>query len=291
MRTAREALVGATEPFSTLRSSRRTFRCGGGAVVEEGSHLRGPAPGPREPCRRGPAASRGGRATAARPTGQVGAVPRPRGSIRDRQPHPLLRARHLGPAVRPVVADPVRRPRGGPPAGGHLRTGGQAPPPRARMVRPHRTAPARRAAHPARPPRRPGPDRIRRGHPARRAQPHRPGGAPGRFPQRRQRQPHPRLRAQPGRRAARGRARRGRAGHQGHAAAGEGGGGRAGGRRVPRARRGALGVDRHGGHRGRERRRRRPVPRRRDRPRRGPGPAGQHRACGCSAAGRRRWAG
>ena len=243
MRTAREALVGVYEPFSTagvrdvplVRPRRRSTK----APARQGAGTRPSRALPARTCR-----VAWGSRQAARPTGDVGAVPRPRGSIRDRQPHPLLRARHLGPPVRPVVADPVRRPRGGPPAGGHLGTGGQASPPRARMVRPHRPAPARRAAHPARPPRRPGPDRVRRRHPARRAQPHRPGGAPRRFPQRRQRQPHPRLRAQPRRRAACGRARRGRAGHQGHAAAGEGRGGRARGRRVPRARRRALGVDR-----------------------------------------------
>src|SRR5262245_26609288 len=101
MRTAREALVGATNT--------------------KGAGTR-PLAGP---CRRGTAALDGDRAAAVRPTGEVGAVPRPRGSIRDRQPHPLLRARHLGPPVRPVVTGPVRRPRGGPPAGGDLRTGGQ----------------------------------------------------------------------------------------------------------------------------------------------------------------------
>ncbi len=217
-----------------------------------------------------------GPARAGRPAGDVGAVPRSRGSIRDQQPQPLLRARHLRPAVGPVVADAVRRARGGPPAGRDLRTGGQASPPRARLVRAHRAAPARRAAHRARASRRPGPDRVRWCHPARRAQPRRPRGAPCRLPVRRQRQPDPGLRTEPRRRAAVRGAGRGRARDQGHAAAREGGGRRSGSRRVPRAGRGALRVDGHGGPRGHGRRRRRAVRRRRRRPGRGARAAGEH---------------
>ena len=183
---------------------------------------RGPAPGPRGLCRRGPAASRGNRAQAARPTGDAGAVPRPRGSIRDRQPHPLLRARHLGAAVRPVGADPVRRARGGPPARGHhanWRASGTTPSSAGSPGR--RCACSTTCASSTAGSISPVPIGDRRRHAAGRAQPHAtrrccpPGSAPT--------PTTPASSPCALNLAAEGARRSSRAGHQGHAAAGQGG--------------------------------------------------------------------
>ena len=101
--------------------------------------------------------------------------PPPRATLRAHRPRrPHLRARHQRAAGRPGGAAPVRRARGGAAGRGDHRAGGQAAPPRAGLLRPHRAADARRAAGPPRPPRRAGPGGRRGRHDPGRAQPHRP---------------------------------------------------------------------------------------------------------------------
>ena len=151
------------------------------------------------------------------------------------------RARHLRPAVRPAGDPAVRGARRGPPGRRHHGAGGQAPPRRARLLRPVGPADAGRPAHRARPPRRPDPDQRRRRHAHGRAQPHRPHGPAGRVPPGRQRHPDPRGGGQPRRRGAR---RHGRL--QGPADARQGVRVRPAGRGVPRRAGRRLRLDRHG---------------------------------------------